>query len=86
MISEERDFRNLNAEDIDQITILKDAASTAVYGARAANGIVMIVTKQGKAGKMSVNYTLTITGANLPICPISWSPRCSLLQEHEYDQ
>ena len=51
VISEERDFRNLNAEDIDQITILKDAASTAVYGARAANGIVMIVTKQGKAGK-----------------------------------
>lgn len=57
VISEERDFRNLNAEDIDQITILKDAASTAVYGARAADGIIMVVTKQGKTGKMSVNYS-----------------------------
>ena len=69
VISEERDFRNLNAEDIDQITILKDAASTAVYGARAANGIVMIVTKQGKAGKMSVNYNFNYNWsqpANMP--------------------
>lgn len=69
VISEERDFRNLNAEDIDQITILKDAASTAVYGARAGNGIVMVVTKQGKAGKMSVNYSFNYNWsqpANMP--------------------
>lgn len=59
IISEKRDFQNLNAEDVDQITILKDAASTAVYGARAANGIVMVVTKQGKSGKMSINYNFT---------------------------
>lgn len=56
IISEYRDFQNLNPEDIDQLTILKDASSTAVYGARAANGILMVVTKQGKAGKMSINY------------------------------
>ena len=56
VISEYRDFQNLNPEDIDQLTILKDASATAVYGARAANGILMIVTKQGKAGKMSINY------------------------------
>lgn len=59
VISEKRDFQNLNAEDIDQITILKDAASTAVYGARAADGIVMVVTKQGKTGKMSINYNFS---------------------------
>lgn len=69
VISEERDFRNLNTEDIDQITILKDAASTAVYGARAADGIVMVVTKQGKAGKMSINYNFNYNWsqpANMP--------------------
>lgn len=69
VISEKRDFQNLNVEDIDQITILKDAASTAVYGARAGNGIVMVVTKQGKAGKMSVNYNFNYNWsqpANLP--------------------
>ena len=56
VICEERDFRNLNPEDVEQMSVLKDAASTAVYGARAANGIIMVVTKQGKAGKMSINY------------------------------
>lgn len=69
VISEKRDFQNLNAEDIDQINILKDAASTAIYGARAANGIVMVVTKQGKAGKMSINYNFSYNWsqpANMP--------------------
>ena len=56
IVCEERDFRNLNPEDVEQMSVLKDAASTAVYGARAANGIIMVVTKQGKAGKMSINY------------------------------
>lgn len=56
VISEERDFRNLNTEDIEQMSILKDASATAVYGARAANGIILVVTKQGKAGKMNINY------------------------------
>ena len=56
VIAEERDFQNLNVEDIDQITVLKDAASTAVYGSRAGDGIIMVVTKQGKSGRMSVNY------------------------------
>lgn len=50
IICEERDFQNLNPEDIDQMSILKDASATAVYGARAANGIVMVTTKTGKTG------------------------------------
>lgn len=61
IVSEERDFQNLNPEDIDQISILKDASATAVYGARAANGIIMIVTKQGKTGKINVNYNFNYT-------------------------
>ena len=46
----------LNPADIERIEVLKDAASGAVYGARAANGVILVTTRQGKAGKTSVNY------------------------------
>ena len=46
----------LNPADIERIEVLKDAASGAVYGARAANGVVLVTTRQGKAGKTTVNY------------------------------
>ena len=46
----------LNPNDIERIEVLKDAASGAVYGARAANGVVLVTTKQGKAGKTNVTY------------------------------
>ena len=45
----------INPADIEDITVLKDAAATAIYGARAANGVIVITTKKGKAGKMRVN-------------------------------
>ena len=61
IICEERDFQNLNPEDIDQMSILKDASATAVYGARAANGIVMVTTKTGKTGKLNVDYSFNYT-------------------------
>ena len=44
------DFNTLNPNDIESLSILKDAASLAVYGSRAANGIVMVKTKQGGKG------------------------------------
>lgn len=74
VISEYRDFENLNPEDIEQMTILKDASATAVYGARAADGILLIVTKQGKAGKMSVNYNGTFSFTQLAEQPENWIP------------
>lgn len=46
----------LNPEDIETIDILKDASSTAIYGARGANGVVIITTKKGKSGKGTINY------------------------------
>lgn len=46
----------LNQYDIESIEVLKDAASQAIYGARAAAGVILITTKKGKAGKLSVNY------------------------------
>jgi TonB-linked SusC/RagA family outer membrane protein len=46
----------LNPDDIKDITILKDAAATAIYGARAANGVIVVTTKKGKKGSMKVNF------------------------------
>ncbi len=46
----------LNSADIESIEVLKDAASAAIYGARAASGVILITTKKGKSGKMQVNY------------------------------
>jgi TonB-linked SusC/RagA family outer membrane protein len=47
----------INASDIESFDILKDAAATALYGARAMNGVVVITTKRGRAGKLQVSYT-----------------------------
>ena len=57
VISDAWDFNTLNPNDIESLSILKDAASLAVYGSRAANGIVMVKTKQGGKGKTAVTYT-----------------------------
>lgn len=47
----------LNPEDVESITVLKDAASTAIYGARAGHGVILITTKRGKAQKLQINYS-----------------------------
>ena len=49
----------LNPNDIESIEVLKDAASGAIYGARAANGVILVTTKQGKAGKAQINYNFS---------------------------
>ena len=46
----------INPNDIESIDVLKDAASAAIYGSRAANGVILVTTKQGKAGKIEVSY------------------------------
>ena len=54
----------INPNDIESIDILKDAASAAIYGARAANGVILVTTKQGKAGKIEINYNGAIGWSN----------------------
>lgn len=49
-------INDLSPSDIESIDVLKDAASAAIYGARAANGVVLVTTKQGKKGKASISY------------------------------
>ena len=54
---------SINPDDIESITVLKDAASTAIYGSRAANGVVLVTTKKGKAGKSKLNFSSEV-GSN----------------------
>ena len=58
-----REMTGLNPNDIESIEVLKDAASAAIYGSRATNGVVLITTKQGREGKseVKVNYGFSIT-------------------------
>ncbi|PSL46545.1 TonB-linked SusC/RagA family outer membrane protein [Chitinophaga niastensis] len=51
----------LNPYDVESITFLKDAAATAIYGVRAANGVIMVTTKKGKAGPMQVSYNTDLS-------------------------
>lgn len=49
-------LRNLSNQDIESITVLKDGSAAAIYGSRAANGVIIVQTKSGRAGKVSVTY------------------------------
>lgn len=56
-------FQDINVNDIESMEVLKDASATAIYGSRGANGVIMITTKSGKAGKMTVDLN-TFLSAN----------------------
>ena len=67
----------INPQDIESIEILKDASATAIYGSRGANGVVLITTKQGKAGKGKVAYSSSIEFARV-------SKKMPMLDGYEY--
>lgn len=56
----------INPEDVETFQILKDASATALYGARALNGVIVITTKRGKVGKPSISYTSSLTSRAKP--------------------
>lgn len=56
----------LNPMDIEKIDVLKDAAATAIYGVRAANGVIVVTTKKGSGGRFSVNYSGSVTFSQRP--------------------
>ena len=58
--------QNLNPNDIESISVLKDAASTAIYGARGSNGVILITTKSAKDGEVSLNFTANYGVQNVP--------------------
>uniref|UniRef100_UPI0030C76E7F SusC/RagA family TonB-linked outer membrane protein n=1 Tax=Algoriphagus sp. oki45 TaxID=3067294 RepID=UPI0030C76E7F len=61
------DINAINPDEIEDITVLKDAASTSLYGSRAANGVVLITTKKGKAGQTNVNLNVFTGFQNVPM-------------------
>ncbi|RYZ27858.1 MAG: SusC/RagA family TonB-linked outer membrane protein, partial [Chitinophagaceae bacterium] len=61
-------FSNINPDDIETITVLKDASTTALYGAKGANGVVMITTKKAKKGKQNLQFKVQ-TGFSNPAIP-----------------
>jgi TonB-linked SusC/RagA family outer membrane protein len=62
---------HINVSDIESVQILKDASSAAIYGSRAANGVVIITTKQGQKGPLKVEFDANLT--------VSWLPRYDLM-------
>ena len=59
------DINAINPNDIESIDVLKDAASAAIYGSRAANGVILVTTKQGKEGKIELSYNGSIGWSNV---------------------
>ena len=59
MPTDQNGMESVNPGDIESIEVLKDAASGAIYGARAANGVILVTTKKGKMGKASINYNFS---------------------------
>lgn len=63
---------DLNPEDIESMTVLKDAASTAIYGSEGANGVIVVTTKKGREGKLNINASVkmgisTVNNGNLEV-------------------
>ena len=57
----ERSLNEINIEDIESFSVLKDASATAIYGSKGANGVVLITTKKGKSGKININAKVETT-------------------------
>jgi iron complex outermembrane receptor protein len=55
----------INPNDIESITVLKDASATAIYGSRASNGVIIITTKKGTSGELQFNYAASFTGGKV---------------------
>jgi len=80
IIRTKADFTSLSPDDIEQMNILKDASATAIYGSRAANGIIQVVTKSGEKGKISVDYDFNQSFSQ----PAYWQERLNLWERYEY--
>lgn len=72
-------MHELNSNDIESIQVLKDASSASIYGSRAANGVIIITTKQGKSGRLSIDLNAGVTA--------TWyASKMKMLNTNEYGQ
>ena len=58
----ERNMNNVDVNEVERISVLKDASATAVFGVKGANGVILITTKRGEEGKTRLNFNYTVTG------------------------
>ena len=79
----EAGINTVNPQDIESMTVLKDAASSAIYGSRAANGVILITTKQGKSGKVKLDYNGYVSFTS-PTIPSSMDPVSNYADYMEY--
>lgn len=63
----------LNNNDIESMEVLKDASASAIYGTRASNGVILVTTKKGKAGKTHVNFSASVGFDHVPKPKIAWA-------------
>ena len=63
----------LNSNDIESMEVLKDASASAIYGTRASNGVIIITTKKGKAGKTQVDFSASVGWQYIPKPSIAWA-------------
>ncbi len=78
----------INPADIESIDVLKDAASAAIYGARAANGVILVTTKQGKAGKVEITYNGAMGWSNVYKRPqlLNAKQYMTIMDEYEFNK
>jgi len=73
VIRSQSDFENLNPNDIENYSVLKDAAATSLYGALGGNGVVLVTTKKGKEGQATINYSYNTILSQPTITPVKLS-------------
>lgn len=77
------DIQNLNPSDIESVDVLKDAASSAIYGSRAANGVILVTTKQGKAGAPHLSYDMYYGFQNAYKMPVAMTAKQYMAIQNE---
>lgn len=80
------DFATINPGDIESFTVLKDASSTAIYGSRGANGVIVITTKRGISGKTRIDYDFQYGYSELPTDRLKLMTSAEKLQYEFYDR
>lgn len=80
-------LNTLNPEDVESVDVLKDAASAAIYGSRAANGVILVTTKKGKAGEITVSYEATygISNATKKIDVLNAKEYAEIMNEQRFN-
>ncbi|MCY1719038.1 TonB-dependent receptor [Prolixibacteraceae bacterium Z1-6] len=79
----ERNMNNVDVNEVESISVLKDASATAVFGVKGANGVILITTKRGEAGKTKLNFNYTTTGKMLSRQPDKLESYAAMMAKNE---